>query len=216
MTREGQGIGPDDTPSAPTRTQWDRAVSGPEPELLAPFVPGRRAPSAPDAGLAGAEADTLREEAPELETPPVAQEPEFQDEPGVARPEEPWADALVSDPWSDAQPEPDQEPEAPWASPGEGGGAEVDLAELESVLEPEPEPELAAEAEPWIGADVESEFGAEAGEGEAAALADALEGLASRLRTEGAAGVEAAATSSDRITAVLAGFIAGYLAGREG
>jgi hypothetical protein len=198
MTREGQGIGPEETPSAPTRTQWDREENSPEPELLAPFVPGRRVSPPPDAGIADAEAppgeDPRREDPAEPETLSTA--------------DEPWTDSLVSDPWAEAYEDP---------------GEEVDLAELESELEPEPEPEFEAAFEPEPAFEPEYEHrpeeGAavgEPGQDEAVALAEVLEGLAARLRGDGARGVEAEMASPDRITALLAGFLAGYLAGRGG
>lgn len=46
-------------------------------------------------------------------------------------------------------------------------------------------------------------------------LADRLEAMAHRLRAEGAAAAEAEMSAPDRFTALLAGLLAGYLAGRR-
>lgn len=46
-------------------------------------------------------------------------------------------------------------------------------------------------------------------------LADRLEAMADRLRAEGSAAAEAEMSAPDRFTALLAGLLAGYLAGRR-
>lgn len=46
-------------------------------------------------------------------------------------------------------------------------------------------------------------------------LADRLEAMAQRLRAEGSAAAEAEMSAPDRFTALLAGLLAGYLAGRR-
>ena len=51
--------------------------------------------------------------------------------------------------------------------------------------------------------------------GDADDVAERLEALARRLRDEGAGAAEAALASGDRLTALLAGVLAGYLAGRR-
>jgi hypothetical protein len=53
------------------------------------------------------------------------------------------------------------------------------------------------------------------GSGDADDVADRLEALARRLRDEGAGAAESALASGDRLTALLAGVLAGYLAGRR-
>lgn len=52
-------------------------------------------------------------------------------------------------------------------------------------------------------------------DGSAKGLAERLERLARRLRTEGAAGLASNLTGGDRLDALLAGLVAGYLAARN-
>ncbi|HEX7051016.1 MAG TPA: hypothetical protein VF188_12480 [Longimicrobiales bacterium] len=55
-----------------------------------------------------------------------------------------------------------------------------------------------------------------AGSGAVIELADRLERIAARLRSEGAAALGPGLTGSDRLDAILTGLLAGYLAGRDG
>lgn len=55
----------------------------------------------------------------------------------------------------------------------------------------------------------------ETGGGDAHELADRLEAMARRIRAEGAVAAESEMSSPDRFTALLAGLLAGYLAGRQ-
>lgn len=199
MTREGQGIGPEETPPPPASTRWSGSDAGDDQELLPPFVPGRRdRPAEPVADTAEAVTDTADVVNETTEVVADTAEPE-----PVLTPE-PDAEAFPFDePASDDQP-------FPWPeSPGE---APEEAAATGQGVEPwpeEPEADL-AELEQDTRADDRD------GVDPALEVAGRLEELARRLRRDGARGVEAEMASSDRIVALLAGLIAGYLAGREG
>lgn len=130
-----------------------------------------------------------------------AAEPEATVEAEAERPVEPKAPAPPGP--AEAEEEP-----FPWAVDEEAGAPAVkddqDVSWDETPAD-----------EPW-GEPVDVELEALEPSGDAAGqLAARLDALAARLRSEGVRGMEAAMGSEDRITALLAGFLAGYLAGRE-
>jgi hypothetical protein len=185
MTREGQGIDPEDMPFPPASTRWSEPTSHQDEGLLPPFVPRRP-----------------RSDAESGDAPPVTTTP-------------PDDSLDHEDVQADDEPFPF---ETPWDGGADVAEPEVDLAELEQRFE------AATPAVPGVGWDTGPEAHQKAGPdvdrsaagpAPAAELAERLEGLAARLRAGGWESVEADMASPDRLTALLAGLIAGYLAGRD-
>lgn len=164
----------------------------------------------------------------------AAPEPE-----AVAETVEPERSASVEPESEDAPDSPSGD--YPWDT---GGSDEAYEPESEPEPEPESEQEFGGDAEPWAASASEGEdefpFGAFDIEGAGGqqgaeveepshapsaastsvagddAMADRVERLAEALRREGRPGVEREIGSEDRLTALLAGVLAGYLAGRDG
>jgi hypothetical protein len=234
MTRDGQGIGPEETPP-PTSTRWSQPEPGEDDALLPPFVPGRRDEADGAASEAGEATEPAATADAVVDTPNLAVDTTE----AVSGTEELGVDAV--DPAPVDTPEPDDgwfpfdepvdgEP-FPWADPPEveseapveGDQPKEPVAESvgermgETIEEP-----WSTDDEPWSTeadeqfAEVEAaaaQMHAEAGADPMGEVADRLEALAARLRDQGARGVEEGMASSDRMTALLAGLIAGYLAG---
>jgi hypothetical protein len=207
MSRDGQGTGPDESPMPPASTRWSSPDAGDDADVLPPFVPGRRPTSdEPVADTTDVVADTTELVSETVEPEPVTtpepeadwfpfDEPQAADEPAVA--DEPESDDEPF-PWADEAA--DEWPEAAGADARTSGQVwstafEAEIEDLEAAPE---EVDGDADTDPALD------------------LADRLEALAGRLRDRGAAGVESDMASPDRMTALLAGLIAGYLAAREG
>lgn len=211
MTQSGQTPESDDALVPPTSTRWSegeaRESGAGEEGLVAPFVPGqsRRAerpeipgagteggPSSADAG-AGAAAMGGTDERLEPEPADMADEPFPFDMP----------------PSDTAEPV------------GGGGGAGATSGETIEEDDFPIEafdfgPEATAGA-PAGGAGATAGGGVSGAAGRSAVeqqVAERLEHLASRLRAEGAEGVERELASSDRLTSLLAALLAGHLASR--
>lgn len=204
MTREGQGIEPGETPLRPASTRWAEPETSHDEELLPPFPGGRGSVQDDAAGAVPAEA-----------TAPVEPVPSGEEIAGVEATEA--VDTAEAVDTVDAV---------------DAGGAVTDADETvvdtaESVAVAEEEPLAAAAAEPEVDlGELEAMLEAAApavpgayetpGAPDAAIkIAERLEELAARLRAEGAPATAADMASSDRLTALLAGLIAGYLAGQE-
>lgn len=227
----GRGGGPADEAAAlePERPAGEQAASD---ETL----PGAEEPAAPEpepfpfeGGLAGESEEAPSPEAEafpfedglagETEEAPPSEAEAFPFEGGATG----WTDEDAS---VETPPEPGEaeEEEAFWDAGPAGVEPEdfpmhaFDLgqeepAEPEAPIEEEPAPgEMFAELEPESADGPE---GPAAAPGDASHLADRLEWLAQSLRTEGAAALNRELTDGDRVTSLLAGVLAGYLAGRE-
>lgn len=204
MTLEGQGEPHGETPAPPARTRWSEGEGDEEDVLLPPYTPGR----------ARTGAEQSRRAAP----PPAPSSP------APARAEKPL-------PPDDGDPDPAD----PWA-------AAPDLTEdgQETVASTvEPEPQGSVEETPYDAALPEDDFpfdafdlgGGDEGLVDAAIeveeqpvgfrgpgagspeVAERLERLADALRREGRGALEREVRSPDRLTSLLAGVLAGYLAG---
>jgi hypothetical protein len=234
MTHEGQGSGPHDAPPPPTSTHWSGPDSDDDTVPLPPFVPGRNRRSEPDqpaidthatadgGPLAGDAADTVLDAADTVSATPdavaegaetdVASTPE-EDDPfpfdlpiedeslpfygwpsGETTDETPEVDlAALEEPdiqegEATAPPEDPDTPEARGATLDETGDAAFDEVPPEATRPVD-------HADPSLD------------------IADRLEALAHRLRNEGQDGIEKEMASLDRFTALVAGVVAGYLAG---
>jgi hypothetical protein len=163
--------------------------------------------------VTGQDEAVTEEEAFPFETPGAWDEPySFDSDSQEAHADEPAAES-----WGEAMAEPwDAEETAAESWDAEETAAESWDAE-DTVAEPW-DAESAAE-EPWAADEpglVGEEQDSGVDHGAAAELAQRLEDLAARIRTEGALGARAGMTSSDRLTALLSTLIAGYIEGREG
>jgi hypothetical protein len=207
MTREGQGIDPEETTFRPASTRWSEPETAHDDGFLPPFVPGRAkaARQGPDV-------------TPDEDAAPAAHAAEESRAPDIQPFEPVEIDAATASRDSD---EGEEEPfpfEMSWEEESDVDGPEVDLAELEAQLE------TATPAGPGAPGGYEDTPSGEGypispqgpGTDAAAELAGRFDELARRLRAEGADSVTADMASPDRFTALLAGLVAGYLAGREG
>jgi hypothetical protein len=145
----------------------------------------------------------------EEEPVPVGEweEPETVEEPGTEPEGEPWGDGAVeevTEEWAEGRVEEATLEPPPWEALEEvqpereslGGAVAEETAEAEAApAEPDEPPRTIGRAE--------------------AEMAERLETLAARIRAEGGAAAEAEMDSSDRLTSLVAGLIAGYLAGLE-
>lgn len=208
MTREGQGGDPEDV-QRPASTRWSEPDAASDDALLPPFMPGRsRGQPAP--------------------RPATAEPPESAAEPPVdAAPE-----------WDVPESEPAFGPDADDEAFPFDGPESWDVAAPAEARDGEDRPEgpgetgLPGEASPWATAP-EEQADAEAPSGEewvggtwlreappvvgaADEVADRMRHLAARIRRDGASAARSEMESDDRLTALLATLIAGYLEGREG
>lgn len=211
MTLDGHDTGGDETPAPPARTRWQEDLPEDDDDLLPPFVPGHNrsdAPPAPAVAPAAESAASAANDGPEMAAP----------EPEPASPTvEPEAAAnLDSSPF-----------DFPWESGAEAEPASPDEA-AESAGGWQPGPTPAQDDEfPFDAFDIEGdEAGAEfaapsqpptpaSPDMDREELASRVERLAGVLRTEGRTGVEREMASDDRLVSLLAGVLAGYLAGLE-
>lgn len=204
MTREGQEPNPDDTFAPPASTRWSEQDAPEDAGLVAPFIPGRTPPPGPAkrAPTGDAAADASRTVEPEPADSPESPDSAFPFD-------MPWAD------------EPDPGAGAPGPDEAAGGASVADDDFPVEAFEIGDDWDRGVETGPAGGAEEPAGTGpaaeAEAGMGGAAAaaeVAERLEWLASRLREEGAEGVERELASSDRLTSLLAALLAGHLASR--
>lgn len=233
MTDQAQGPNPEDAPAPPASTRWSEDPVRGDDTLAPPFVPGRSASATPEREAGGAGAAPPRE--------PTTSDPEDDfpfdqfdiegsegeaDEPAVAADSSAddmgWSPADLGDEEATAVDEesagsaPAPEPEEPdsWSPPWSDVDQEAPSTEVSEAAEPlqpvpatepaEPEAEAADEAA------VEPET-AVATEGVAAVL----DRLAWTLREEGEEALRREMDSADRLTAVLAGVLTGYISGRS-
>lgn len=188
MTLEGEEPDRDETPAPPARTRWSEDAADDEAGLMPPYVPGGRT-SAATQPEAGAPAPAPPEE------PRQPPEPEPEPETGSEFP-------------FDAMPD-DGEPTVAASPAGEGQGHQegdfpFDAFDLEGDVDESPvESAAMAEEAPTVPASPSDE------------LAGRLERLADALRRDGRAGVDRELGSGDRLTSLLAGVVAGYLAGLD-
>jgi hypothetical protein len=145
----------------------------------------------------------------EEESLPVAEweDPEAVEAPGTEPEGEPWSDGVVeevTEPWAEGRVEEATLEPPPWEALEEvqpeqeslGGAMAEEAAEAAAApAEPDEPPRTIGPAE--------------------AEMAERLETLAARIRADGAAAAEAEMDSSDRLMSLVAGLIAGYLAGLE-
>ena len=225
MTLEGHDRASDETPAPPARTRWQEDHPDEEDVLLPPFVPGRSVPRAGPAAAAPSPATTPMDEAEVAGSAPEAasstREPEAAPDVESSPFDFPWeqgeAEAVEAEPEPapDVQGGPDLDapgvagPEASAAAPApfvadDEDEFPFDAFDIEGDDAPAPTPEAGIGAGPAAAAGTDTE-----------ALADRVESLAAVLRREGRAGVEREMTSRDRLTALVAGVLAGYLAGLE-
>jgi hypothetical protein len=215
MTREGQGRGPEDAQRPLASTRWSGPDSGPDDDLLPPFVPGRsrQPPAEPEVREPASDAGVTdhQDAVADTQESVTAGEEAVQEE--AAFPFD------STDEWDDPYPFDPGEVETE-AGLGDVSGVEpFDMSGLE-----EPTLEDAPGDDPWAGeawapeGEGPGSVGADQGIASAAAdeLATRLEDLAARIRSEGADGARAGMVSGDRLTALLSTLIAGYLEGREG
>lgn len=241
MTDEAHGDTPEEGPAPPTSTRWSEDAVAEDDAPPPPFVPGRPGPLAEATpgtepaveGTPEGGAEPTEPEPFPFELPVDADEPEAAEEAAAAE-----EDAAATDTAEDDFPferfdiegrgkeagTPDRAGSASTAESDMGGGwspADVLEQEREEVLPaaaepaPEPEPEpfrdgpaIPAHAAPSSPAGPSDDDAVE----EAASL---LDRLADTLRGEGEAGLRREIDSPDRLTAVLAGILAGYLSGRS-
>lgn len=196
---------PDEDPTPPTSTSWSDEEAEHDDELAPPFVPSGAQP-APEA----------TEPAPPFEPEPT--EPEH--EPTAAEPVEAGPEPEPTEP--EPEPEPAGVPAWEDAFPFEGGWdeeeAQAGADEARAVDDSTPEAFDTEDGEGTASAvEPAMEETDEAGPAfdPAGSLADRLEEMADRLRADGPAAAEAGMDSSDRFTALLAGLLAGYLAGQK-
>lgn len=219
MTLEGQGPGEDQTPAPPARTRWSEDASDDADVLLPPYVPGRAA-AKPDARAGEAASGSPADEAPAAPRAVETASPDAWSEPAesgnfVAPEPEPVAETVEPERSASVEPEagPEYEERAePWVAYGSGGEDEFPFGafDLEGSGEEAgaEEPTEADSAAPAAAAS-----GSLPGPDE---MAERVERLAEALRREGRPGVEREMGSEDRLTSLLAGVLAGYLAGRDG
>lgn len=182
----GQGTHPDEAPAPPVSTRWSEDSTSEGDELAPPYVPDRAVEESAS-GPGG-------EPAPGPSTPTSGgEEQTFPFDQPDAGFEESDIDAVAAEPgpdgWESApltEPAPETLPAGPAYGEASLPGAE---ATPESYDAPLP--------------DVRSEVAAE------------LERMARLVREEGPDAVAAEMASPDRLTAILAGMVAGYLSGRR-
>ena len=188
MTDHGPGsTSPEETPTPLASTRWSEEGGADETDLMPPFIPGRgRDEASQDVAEPGGWVG-----------PTAAESAAF-----VVEPEAPAGDAEGST-------TPGADSAAPaWVAEDFPYEA-FDLSEEEEEEEEEEEGEGEGKGEAVV------EAPAETPPGDANDVAERLEEMARQLRSEGSAAAEAALGSADRLTALLAGVVAGYLVGRR-
>jgi hypothetical protein len=240
MSQERQGPHPDDTPR-PVTTRWSEDPAVDDDDLARPFVPGRSRPPEPSSGASEtpnadespvfgldeenapfpfegpADSGPGQDVVPAFESGPPLSGPtdDAPEDPGAPEDEFPFA-ALDQDldPADALEVEADRsdflpgdggavttEEDAVDAGPGPDGWEPFEPGEAEGAGDAEAEA-VPAESEPAPSDAVEE-------------VAGLLERLARQLRTEGVTGLEAELTSPDRLAALVAGVLAGYVSGRS-
>ncbi len=238
MTDETSRPTSEDTPAPPASTRWTEDPLREDDALASPFVPGRSTPAA-ESEPAPATAPPFSRAAPAREAPPVEEAPLVEDEPddfpfdkfdlegeGQGRADAaPEAGIEADEQTSGATPEV-AEPDATgmgWTP------ADLDLDEVEEataggeqsgeqqgIEEPAAEESVAAEPAVDMTAIQEPDDEAATGAGPAGEAAEVLERMAGLLRNDGLDAVRREMESSDRLTSLLAGLVAGYVSGRSG
>jgi hypothetical protein len=185
MTQDGHEPDPNDAPPRPTSTHWAEPDVHDDAGLLPPFVPGRSRADHDDEvlGTDDAVVDTTGAVSEAADTVLEAAKTNQVSTPGADEPAEEVPISFHDWPAGYAAGEP---PEME---------AEVSQAHAPQEDRPTEPPRTRQEDDPE------------------AALADRLEELAHRIRTEGRTGIESEMASLDRFTALVAGVVAGYLAG---
>lgn len=221
MTDETHGDTPEEAPAPPTSTRWSEDAVAEDDAPPPPFVPGRGGP--PAEATPGAE-PAAGDRAPEGGTEPAGPEPFPFELPVEAAEREP-AEAAAPEQVAPAEEEVTEQV-APAVEEEEAAAAATDRAEddfpfeqfdIEGRGEAVGTPDRAGSAatagsDPGGGWSPPSAPPAADSIEETATL---LDRMADVLRSEGEAGVRRELDSPDRLTAVLAGILAGYLAGRS-
>ena len=205
MTREGQGRDPEEV-QRPASTRWSEPHAANDDALLPPFVPGRsrgqHVPQPESVESAESAPEPTMDSTPEWELPDSepALTPDADDEAFPFDGPVSWDVPVTTEPdESENRPAEAGETglpgEAPWGSAAEGpAGAESTEEWAGGTWVPE--------APPVVGAADE--------------VADRMQHLAARIRRDGASAARSEMASDDRLTALLAALVAGYLEGREG
>jgi hypothetical protein len=211
MTDETPRPTSEDTPAPPASTRWTEEPLPEDDTLASPFVPGRTADT-------GAEMD------PPFSRPAPAQDAPIREEAA------PWEDEPDAFPFDHF----DLEGEGRGGEPGETGGApggmrgepgatggaaevgapaadDTDAAGMGWTPADLDLDEAAAATEPPVAGTAAESPAVEDPAGEVAEL---LERMAALLRSEGVEAVRGEMESSHRLTALLAGLVAGYISGR--
>lgn len=206
MTDEAHGDTPEEAPAPPTSTRWSEDAVAEDDAPPPPFVPGRGGP--PAEATPGAE-PAAGDGAPSGGAEPAGPEP---------FPFELPVDTEEREPAEAAAPE--------QVAPAEEAAAATDRAEddfpfeqfdIEGRGEEVGTPDRAGSAA-TAGADTDGGWSPPSAPPAADSIeetASLLDRMADVLRSEGEAGVRRELDSPDRLTAVLAGILAGYLSGRS-
>jgi hypothetical protein len=201
MTREGQGGDPEEV-QRPASTRWSEPDAANDDALLPPFIPGR------SRGQHGPRSESV--DSPEL-APESTRDPSPEWEVSDSEP------ALTPDADDEAFP---FDGPVSWDIPGTAepdAGENTSAGAAETGLPGEGAAEGPAEAESteeWTGGTWVPE--APPVVGAADEVADRMQHLAARIRRDGASAARSEMASDDRLTALLAALIAGYIEGREG
>ncbi len=197
MTQEGQGIRPDETPTPPVSTRWTEQLepdTQPDEVLSPPYVPGRSR-AAPDEAPVQDTDDAVLDVHDVSEEPAEATDDVVDTDAAGMSGEEPLSLPIP----------PDQEGQ------GEDDGWLTELAEDEpEPTEPETDEEFAVELLGFEGADIDHDA---QDRDLIEDVATRLETLADRVRQDGYGALEAEMASLDRLSALLAGVLAGYMTG---
>lgn len=218
--------GPEEAPAPPTSTGWSEEDDTHADELAPPFMPGGAEPGAEAGPGPAPEPATAPEEgtpeaaepAPEPLAAPFEPAAATEEAGGDDHDEEPAEPFPFETSW-DAGEEETAEPEDEDAFPVEAFDIEDDEASWGT------EPDLVEEgAGPGEAAAVGEETGQVEADAEsvesremaaAREVAGRLEEMARRLRDQGPDAAWKGLESADRFTSLLAGMLAGYLAGKE-
>jgi hypothetical protein len=214
MTDESSRPTSEDMPAPPASTRWTEEPLQEDDALARPFVPGRSAAETPSRPAPVPGGDTPVQEAtrPEettAEPAPDAFPFEQFDLEGEGGEEAPGAAAEIAETTA---------PPMGW-TPADLNVEDVAVEEEPAVEEPAADAWAAQEpaAEAWAAEQPAAEQpAAEASVGDEPAreAAEVLERLAGLLRSDGLEAVRGEMQSSDRLTSLLAGLVAGYVTGR--
>lgn len=203
MTDETSRPNSEDMPTPPASTRWTEEPLQEDDSLASPFVPGRSAgatrslPDPASSGEAGPKEASPWEESGDTPTVPDATVEEVVPEPGAE--ETAMETAPDTFPFEQFDLEDEDEGEAQ----AQGAATEVDEDDAATMG--------------WTPADLHLEEVTDepAGVEPAREAAEVLERLAGLLRSGGMEAVRGEMGSSDRLTSLLAGLLAGYVTGRS-